>query len=155
MLPWLWLSALVIGLDQMTKWLIEKNFAEYEFISISSFFNLGLIYNKGAAFSLLAQQNGWQRWLFIILAIGISGLLIHWIKQLKAHETFVAISLSLILGGAIGNLIDRILYGKVIDFLDIHLMGYHWPAFNIADSAITLGVILILYDAFFGQKNAG
>lgn len=154
MLRWLWLSVFVVVADYATKWSIEQHFQEYEFIPVTSFFNLGLVYNTGAAFSLFADQDGWQRWFFVTLGIFISGLLIYWLHQLKSHEKLSAIAFSLILGGAIGNLIDRILYGKVVDFLDFHVAGYHWPAFNIADSAITLGVVFILLEAvFFSSKN--
>jgi signal peptidase II len=144
MLRWLWLSTLVVVLDQATKQWVLRLFNEFDSTPVSSFFNLVLVYNKGAAFSFLSQAGGWQRWFFVGLALVISVVLINWLRQLKPAEGLTAASLALILGGAWGNLIDRLLYGKVIDFLDFYYGDWHWPAFNLADSAITLGVILML-----------
>jgi signal peptidase II len=108
---------------------------------------LTYVHNTGAAFSFLSDAGGWQRWLFAALAIIISGVLAVWLARLQKHETLLAVALSLVLGGAIGNLIDRVAYGYVIDFLDVYYQDWHWPAFNIADSAITLGVILMLAES--------
>jgi signal peptidase II len=110
--------------------------------------NLTYVHNTGAAFSFLSEAGGWQRWFFAALAIIISTVIAVWLSRLKAHETLLALSLSLVLGGAIGNLIDRLAYGYVIDFLDIYVQSWHWPAFNVADSAITLGVVLMLLESF-------
>ncbi len=153
MLKWLWLSGLVVALDQISKLAVVKAMNLYESIPVIPFFNLTYVHNTGAAFSFLSDAGGWQRWLFAILAASISVVLIIWLAKLKKHEVLLAASLSLILGGAFGNLIDRIAYGYVIDFLDVYYQSWHWPAFNIADSAITLGVILMLLESVgFGNK---
>lgn len=153
MLKWLWLAVLSLGLDQASKIAIDKSFQLYESIAIiPSFFNLTYVHNTGAAFSFLSEAGGWQRWFFAALAIVMSVIMSIWLTRLKEHETLLAVALSLILGGAIGNLIDRLFYGYVIDFLDVYYGTYHWPAFNIADSAITIGVGLMLIDSFKSQE---
>ncbi|HBK83585.1 MAG TPA: signal peptidase II, partial [Flavobacterium sp.] len=106
----------------------------YQSIPVMPFFNLTYVHNTGAAFSFLSQAGGWQRWFFALLAIVVSGVLVVWMTRLKNHENLLAAALALILGGAIGNLIDRLAYGYVIDFLDVYYEAKHWPAFNIADS---------------------
>jgi signal peptidase II len=111
------------------------------------------VHNTGAAFSFLSDAGGWQRWLFAGLAVGMSILISVWLTRLKPNETFIAIALSLILGGAIGNLVDRLAYGYVIDFLDIYYGNWHWPANNIADSAITVGVVIMLIDSFTSKTE--
>ena len=136
MLKYLIISAIVIGLDQVTKWLMVSWLALYETVAIMPYFNLTMAHNHGAAFSFLAQAGGWQRWFFIVLAIVISTVLLVWLSKLKPEAKLEAVSLSLILGGAIGNVIDRIYYGYVIDFLDVYIGNSHWPAFNVADAAI-------------------
>ncbi|MES9961016.1 MAG: signal peptidase II [Sedimenticola sp.] len=153
MLRWLWLSAIVIGLDQVSKQLVESSLMLYEAVPVMPFFNLTLAYNEGAAFSFLSDQGGWQRWFFSGLALLVSIILVIWISRLQQRERLIAISLSLIVGGAIGNLIDRVLFGHVIDFLDLYYGQWHWPAFNIADSAIFVGVVLMLLDAFRGEPE--
>jgi signal peptidase II len=120
----------------------------YQSIPITSFFKLTYVRNTGAAFSFLSDAGGWQRWLFAVLAILISIIIAVWLTRLKKQETLLAVALSLILGGAMGNLIDRLAYGYVIDFLDVYYQTWHWPAFNVADSAITLGVMLMLLESF-------
>jgi signal peptidase II len=152
-LRWLWLSLAVIGLDQFTKQLVESVFSLYESVAVMPFINLTLVYNRGAAFSFLSDQGGWQRWFFVVLAIAVTIVLISWMRRLSRHERLVAIALSLIIGGAVGNLIDRIIYGHVIDFVDLYYGQYHWPAFNVADSAIVLGVALMLFDLIFGERE--
>jgi signal peptidase II len=152
-LKWLWLAALSIGLDQVSKLAVDKSFQLYESIAIVPFFNLTYVHNTGAAFSFLSEAGGWQRWFFAALAIIMSFIMTLWLTRLKAHETLLAVSLSLILGGAMGNLIDRLAYGYVIDFLDVYYGTYHWPAFNIADSAITIGVALMLVESFKSQEK--
>ncbi len=149
---WLWLSLLVIGLDQLSKQLIQSSLALYESVAILPMFNLVLYYNEGAAFSFLDDQGGWQRWFFILLATVVTAVLINWLRRLSRGEWLVACALSLIIGGAVGNLIDRIIYGHVIDFIDIYYSSWHWPAFNLADSAISLGVALMLFDLVFGDR---
>ncbi|MET0025580.1 MAG: signal peptidase II [Sedimenticola sp.] len=153
MLRWLWLSAIVIGLDQVSKQLVESSLMLYEVVPVMPFFNLTLAYNEGAAFSFLSDQGGWQRWFFSGLALLVSIILVIWISRLQQRERLIAISLSLIVGGAIGNLIDRVLHGHVIDFLDLYYGQWHWPAFNVADSAIFVGVVLMLLDAFRGEQE--
>jgi signal peptidase II len=115
-----------------------------ESLVVTPFFNLVLVYNSGAAFSFLAGAGGWQKWFFVVLALGISLWLLSLLRQ-HAGERLLPLALSLILGGAIGNVIDRLRFDAVVDFLDLHLAGYHWPAFNVADSAITVGVLLMLW----------
>ncbi len=148
MLKWLWLSLLAIILDQGSKLAIAGSMKLYESIEIIPFFKLTYVHNTGAAFSFLSEAGGWQRWFFAGLALAISAVIAVWLTRLKKHETLLAVALALVLGGAIGNLIDRLAYGYVIDFLDVYYDAWHWPAFNIADSAITLGVMLMLAESF-------
>jgi signal peptidase II len=154
MLKWYWLSIFVIVLDQATKIAVNATMRLYESIPLIPFFNLTYVHNTGAAFSFLSEAGGWQRWFFAGLALVISIFIAIWLARLKKHETLLAISLALILGGAIGNLIDRLAYGYVIDFLDVYYQAWHWPAFNIADSAITIGVALMLLESLgLGSKQ--
>ncbi len=148
MLKWLGLSLLAVILDQVSKLAVDGTMRLYESIQILPFFRLTYVRNTGAAFSFLSEAGGWQRWFFAGLAIVISLVIAVWLTRLKQHETLLAVALSLVLGGAVGNLIDRLSYGYVIDFLDVYYNTWHWPAFNIADSAITLGVILMLLESF-------
>jgi len=148
MLKWLGLSLLAVILDQWSKLAIAGSMQLYQSIPIMPYFNLTYVHNTGAAFSFLSEAGGWQRWFFAGLALVISMVIAVWLARLKQHETLLAVALSLVLGGAMGNLIDRLAYGYVIDFLDVYYQTWHWPAFNIADSAITLGVILMLVESF-------
>jgi signal peptidase II len=148
MLKWLWLSLLALVLDQGSKLAIAGSMKLYESIQIMPFFKLTYVHNTGAAFSFLSEAGGWQRWFFAGLALMISVVIAVWLTRLKKHETLLAVALALVLGGAVGNLIDRLAYGYVIDFLDVYYESWHWPAFNIADSAITLGVVLMLAESF-------
>ena len=143
---WLWLSGLVIGLDQLSKWLAASLLVPYQPVPVMPSFNLTLMYNTGAAFSLLARAGGWQRWFFLLLSAAISVILVIWISRLKHSQNRLAVALSLILGGAVGNLIDRVLYGHVIDFIEVYYERWSWPAFNLADSAITVGAVLLVLD---------
>ncbi len=145
MVPWLGIAAILILLDQTTKITIPRLFVYGESHAVTSFFNLVLVYNKGAAFSFLASETGWQRYFFTIMGIGAAIFIIYLLKK-HAGQRLFCWALALILGGAVGNVIDRVLYGHVIDFLDVHVGGWHWPAFNIADSAICIGAILFIYD---------
>jgi signal peptidase II len=153
MLKWLWLSGLMIVLDQASKWWMVSWLSLYETVAVMPYFNLTMAHNYGAAFSFLAEAGGWQRWFFVGLAVIVSLVLIIWLAKLKPAAKLEAISLSLILGGAIGNVIDRINYGYVVDFLDIYYGSYHWPAFNIADSAICIGAVLLVIDTFTHQED--
>ena len=148
---WLWLSLVIVALDQVSKQLVESSLMVYETIPLLPFFNLTLAYNEGAAFSFLSDQGGWQRWFFALVAAVVVIVLVVWLSRLK-HERLLAVSLSLVIGGALGNLLDRLLIGHVIDFLDFFYHSYHWPAFNVADIAITLGVVLMFVDALVGRK---
>ena len=148
MLKYLFITILVIVFDQASKWLMMSWLSLYETVAVMPYFNLTMAHNEGAAFSFLAQAGGWQRWFFIGLALIISTLLLVWLAKLKPTEKLEAISLSLILGGAIGNVIDRISYGYVVDFIDLYIGQNHWPVFNIADSAICIGAILLIADSF-------
>jgi signal peptidase II len=153
-LKWLSLSLLAIVLDQGSKLLVDSTMQLYQSIPLLPFFKLTYLHNTGAAFSFLSEAGGWQRWFFAGLALVISMVIAIWISRLQKHETLLAVALSLILGGAVGNLIDRLAYGYVIDFLDVYYGTWHWPAFNIADSAITLGVVLMLAESFgFGKAK--
>jgi len=144
---WLWISVLVIVLDQATKLLADHFLNYHQPVAIIPMFNFTLLYNKGAAFSFLNDAGGWQRWFFTIVSSVISIVLIIWLRKLKASQKLLITSIALILGGAIGNLIDRSLYGHVIDFLDVYYQQHHWPAFNIADSAISIGAVLLIIDS--------
>ena len=148
MLKYLFITSLVIMFDQVSKWLMVTWLSLYETVIVMPYFNLTMVHNEGAAFSFLAQAGGWQRWFFIGLALIISVVLLVWLAKLKPTEKLEAISLSLILGGALGNVIDRISYGYVIDFIDLYIGHNHWPVFNIADSAICIGAILLVADSF-------
>jgi len=143
--PWLGIATIVTLLDQITKITISKLFAYGASYSLTSFFNLVLVYNKGAAFSFLAAESGWQRYFFIALGIAAALFIVYLLKRHSGQHLFCW-ALALILGGAIGNVIDRIMHGHVIDFLDFHIHDWHWPAFNVADSAICIGVALFVID---------
>ena len=144
---WLGLAAAVIALDQATKAWIMAVFQTGETLFVTPFFNLVLVFNRGAAFSFLAGAGGWQKWFFVVLALAISAWLAVLLRR-HAGERLLSLSLSLILGGALGNVVDRLRFGAVADFLDFHAAGWHWPAFNVADSAITVGVALMLWHSF-------
>jgi signal peptidase II len=146
-LGWLGVSAGVVALDQISKHLVRDLLANGSAIRVTPFFDLVLIFNPGAAFSFLSSAAGWQRELFIGIALGASALIIYLMRKHAADRVFCA-GLGLILGGAIGNVIDRLLLGAVVDFLYFHLGEYYWPAFNIADSAITCGAGLLIWDSF-------
>jgi signal peptidase II len=153
MLIWLWLSALVIIIDQLTKRVVDTTMQLYQSIELIPYFQLTYLRNQGAAFSFLSGAGGWQRWFFIGLAVIASVFICIWLKKLHRSQRWEAIAWALVLGGALGNLIDRILYGYVIDFLDVYVGDWHWPAFNVADSAITMGVVMLLLDSFRTQPG--
>jgi signal peptidase II len=146
MLPWLGIAAIVILLDQVTKIAITRLFVHGEQLPVTSFFNLVLAYNPGAAFSFLSDQGGWQRYFFTGIALVAVGFILHLLRR-HAGQRLFCWALALIMGGAIGNVIDRLVHGHVIDFLDFHWAGIgHFPAFNVADSAICIGAALFIYD---------
>ncbi|NMM38814.1 MAG: lipoprotein signal peptidase [Glaciimonas sp.] len=143
--PWIGIAAIVILLDQLSKITITKLFTYGESLAVTPFFNLVLAYNKGAAFNFLAAESGWQRYFFTAVGV-VAALVIIYMLRRHAGQRQFCWALALILGGAIGNVIDRIMYGHVIDFLDVYVAGWHWPAFNLADSAIFIGAALFILD---------
>lgn len=145
-------AAIVLLLDLFTKRWIELNLSYGEQIIITEFFNLVLAYNAGAAFSFLSDAAGWQRWFLSAIALFVSVFIVYLLYKNTTNRLF-CIALSLILGGALGNLWDRIVLGHVVDFLDFHIGGYHWPAFNLADSAIVCGACLLIWDSIRGRQN--
>ncbi|MDH5179394.1 MAG: signal peptidase II [Gammaproteobacteria bacterium] len=144
----LWISAVIVVVDQYTKHL-ASTYLPGRTLEITSMFNLVLVHNPGAAMGILNDGSGWQRWLLSIVSIGVSGYLIYWLSRLTAQEKRIAVALALIIGGAVGNLIDRLWLGEVVDFIDLHYAGWHFWAFNIADSAITIGAMLVIYDSIW------
>lgn len=149
---WLVLAAAIVALDQYTKYLVTERLLLHEVVPVTPFFNLVLVYNRGAAFSFLAQADGWQNGLFIAIAVGAAAWILYLLRK-HPDATLFCLALSLVLAGALGNVIDRVQYGAVVDFLDFHAAGWHWPAFNVADSAITCGAALLIWDAFFPRKR--
>jgi len=153
-LTWLVFSAVLVVLDLWTKQIATESLTLYQPIELTSWLNLTLAHNYGAAFSFLSDAGGWQRWLFTGLAAVVTVFLVIWLLRLPAKDRLTRAALSLVIGGAAGNLIDRIMNGYVVDFIDVFYRDSHWPAFNLADSAITLGVILLLVDGFFFASAA-
>lgn len=145
LIQWLMIALLVIITDQLTKVLIVSQFQYGDSRFVSSFFNLVRAHNTGAAFNFLAHHDGWQRWFFVGLGFAATGFIL-WLLRRHGHQTLFAWALSLILGGALGNVIDRLWHGYVVDFLQFHAGGWYFPAFNVADSAITLGAMLLILD---------
>ncbi|WP_239495352.1 signal peptidase II [Salinicola halophilus] len=152
-LRWLLLSLAVIVLDLGVKALASANLEYGRPLEVLPVFNLTLLHNTGAAFSFLAEHAGWQRWFFAIVAIGASIGLTVWLTRLKRGETLTAVSLALVIGGAIGNLYDRLAHGYVVDYLSFHWGGYYFPAFNLADTAITLGAIGLILQSLFESRR--
>ena len=168
MLKWLWLSVCVLLADQCGKQIAMRWLDQYEPYPFLPYFNFSLVFNEGAAFSLLSEAGGWQRWFFSALAIVLSTVILFWLKNLAPREKLLAASLSLVLGGAAGNAVDRMLYGKVTDFIDwyyyssdtclplffrLNDASCHWPTFNLADSAIFLGAVLMILHALFAKRH--
>jgi signal peptidase II len=153
MARWLLLSVLVVALDQLTKYLAETGLEFGEPLPVIPFLNLTLAYNTGAAFSFLSEAGGWQRWAFAGVAVGVSALLALWLLHLPRGSRWMPSALTLVIGGALGNLWDRLAYGHVVDFIDVYYARWHWPAFNLADSAITVGAIMLVIDAFFMTRH--
>ncbi|MFY0642101.1 MAG: lipoprotein signal peptidase [Bermanella sp.] len=152
-LKWLWLAVLTIILDFATKQMAEHFLHYAQPVYVLPVFDLTLLYNKGAAFSFLANESGWQRWFFTLIAISVSGVLCVWLMKLKENEKWLAAALSLVIGGALGNLYDRLAYGHVVDFIHVHWGPSYFPAFNIADSAISIGAAMLLIDSLFLQNK--
>jgi signal peptidase II len=149
---WLALSALLVAADQITKYVAVQQLALNQIVSVTPFFNLVLVYNAGAAFSFLSDAAGWQRGFFIGIALIASAWIVYLLRRYP-HQRRFALALSLVLAGAVGNVVDRMLHGAVIDFLDFHAYGYHWPAFNVADSAISCGAALLIWDALRPRRK--
>ena len=150
----LWIAVAVLLLDQVTKQLALGQLALHEPVALTPFLNFTLVYNKGAAFGFLSSASGWQNVFFIVVALIACGVILYLLRQTR--DRLLAVALVLVLGGAIGNLIDRLVYGYVVDFIDVYYQGWHWPAFNVADSAITVGAILIAFDAIgIGKSSQG
>ena len=150
MLPWLILAVVVGVLDQLTKQMVMANLQLGQMIPVTSFFNLVLVFNTGAAFSFLAEHSGWQRWFFTVLAFAISAWMLTLMHHHR-HEKLLPAAFALIIGGALGNVYDRLIHGAVVDFLHFHYAGWSWPAFNLADSAITVGVVMMLWGQLSGH----
>lgn len=148
-----WISVLVVILDQITKYLADTSLDYRVPVNVMTSLNMTLVYNQGAAFSFLSDAGGWQRWFFMALSLIVSIVLIVWLRTVEKNRSYLAWGLALILGGAIGNLIDRSLYGHVIDFIDVYYRSWHWPAFNIADSAIFLGACMLILDMFTHKEQ--
>lgn len=153
-LKWLALSAIILIADFVTKQWVEALFYLGQQKEILPVFNLTLAYNRGAAFSFLHDAGGWQRWFFVIVAMGISVVLVLWLRRLNSSQTLLAIGLASILGGAVGNLIDRLWLGYVIDFIQVHWQNNYFPSFNIADSAVTIGAMLLILDAILNPESS-
>ncbi|MEN8206698.1 MAG: signal peptidase II [Pseudomonadota bacterium] len=153
-MKWLWVSVVVLILDQCTKLLADAMLSMQQTVVLLPFLALRKAYNYGAAFSFLGDASGWQRWFFIVLALVVIGILVAWLHRLPSGNTGARVALVLILGGAAGNVIDRLVYGYVIDFIDVFYGSWHWPTFNIADSAISVGACLLLVDAFREHRKA-
>jgi signal peptidase II len=151
--PWMVLSLLVIVLDRISKYIISAHLGLYDSIILLPVFNLTLMHNTGAAWSLLAGASGWQRWFFILLALTVSAAIILWLLSLaRAQYRWRAAGLALILGGALGNCIDRLWHGYVIDFIQLHYHGWFFPAFNLADSAITVGAAILIFEGLLPRR---
>ena len=158
-MKWLWLSVLTVVLDQLTKIIAEAELLLHQPIAIFPGFNFTLMYNKGAAFSFLSEAGGWQRIFFVGLSTAVSIFLFFWLKQIsndvkQKDNKVIQIAIAFILGGAIGNLIDRAMTGEVVDFIQVYYSTYYFPAFNIADSAITLGAGLLILDMILESKRS-
>lgn len=159
MLKWTWLAAVIVFFDRLTKWQAEESLTLYQAQEVTSFLNWTLVYNKGAAFSLFADIGGAQRWFFITLGVAVSGFILNWLRTLPRDEKWTAIGLALVLGGAIGNLIDRIISGQVVDFIDFHFPipyvnpDYHFATFNIADIGITVGAAILIFISLFAAAK--
>jgi signal peptidase II len=144
---WLWLALAVLALDQWTKHLIMQNFVEFQELVLLPVLEIMRLHNEGAAFSFLSDAGGWQRWFFIALGIGVSFLVLIWLRRLPPHgQHRVAAGLALVMGGALGNVVDRVTLGYVVDFIRVHYGDWYFPAFNVADSSITIGAALLILD---------
>lgn len=153
-LMWLWLAVVSLVADQATKLYVLANFKLHESVDVLPFFNFTYAQNPGAAFSFLSEAGGWQRWFFTAIAVTVSGLLMYWMRGLHKSNRVLNMAYALVISGAIGNLIDRLSYGFVVDFLHLYYENYSWPIFNIADVAICFGAFLIILDAFVSKEKS-
>lgn len=153
MVKWLWLSLVVVALDQAAKYLADAMLELHRPVAVLPLLNLTLSYNTGAAFSFLSGAGGWQRWFFAALAVVVVAVIVIWMSRLPRRDRWLAAALALIAGGAVGNLIDRLIHGYVVDFIDVYYSHWHWPTFNLADSAITVGVSILIADGLFGHSR--
>ena len=149
---WLGLAGAVVVIDQFTKWLIQQKLAYGDAIRVTDFFDIVFVFNRGAAFSFLAGHDGWQRWFFVGIAVAASAFIVHLLRTHRSQRLF-SVALALILGGAIGNVVDRLAYGQVVDFLLFHQGSWYFPAFNVADSAITVGAASLILDELLRMKR--
>lgn len=152
-LVWLWLTLLVLVIDQGSKQWVANSMELFDSIKLLPIFSITYVHNPGAAFSFLADQGGWQRWFFTLIAFAASIVFAVWLAKTPKNQTVLSIALALMLSGAVGNLIDRVLFGYVIDFIDFHWAGYTFPAFNIADSSIFIGAVFMVFDSFKKETN--
>lgn len=152
-LRWLWLAVAVVALDLLTKYWVSHALDYNTPIQVLPFFDLRLMHNYGAAFSFLADHPGWQRWFFALVAVGASIGLTVWLARLRADEKLLAVALPLIIGGALGNLYDRLIHGYVVDFLSFHAAGWYYPAFNIADMGIVIGAAGMIWESVMGDRR--
>ena len=152
-IKWLWLTVVLLILDQATKHYVAANMALFESIPVLPFFSITYVHNLGAAFSFLADQGGWQRWFFAAIAFIASIVFLVWLKKTPKENVMLSVAFALMLSGALGNLIDRVMLGYVIDFLDFYYQQHHWPAFNVADSAIFVGAVLMILDSFKNEQS--
>ncbi|TPV56021.1 lipoprotein signal peptidase [Aestuariibacter sp. GS-14] len=153
-LRFLWISVVTIALDLWSKYEVMATMDLYESIQLAPFFNFTYVHNYGAAFSFLHGAGGWQRWFFTAIAIAVSVVILWWLKQTPKQQKLLPVAFSFILGGAIGNVYDRIAHGYVIDFLDFYVNDWHWPAFNLADSAIFVGAALLIWDMLTNKSDS-
>lgn len=146
-LLWLWLSAAVVALDQLTKFMIVQRLDVFQRIDLFAMLSITRLHNTGAAFSFLSDAGGWQRWFFVVLGVVISLLVIVWLRRIPARRGWLGAALALVVGGAVGNIIDRLMHGYVVDFVSVHYKGWFFPAFNVADSSITVGAVILLIES--------
>ena len=152
--PWLWLAGIIILHDQLSKWIVLGTLHPGESRYVAPFWNWVLTFNPGAAFSFLADAGGWQRWFFTVVSLAVSGWIVTLLRQ-HSSEFRLSLALTMVLGGALGNVIDRIRFGAVVDFIQWHAAGFYWPSFNLADSAICVGAALMIWDQFRAKPEDG
>jgi len=153
MLKWLWVSGLVIIVDMVTKSFVSAHLTLNQPLAVFPGFNLTLMHNTGAAFSFLSDASGWQRWFFTLVALAVSSGIVLWLKRLSATQVWLAVALGMILGGALGNVYDRVTLGYVVDFIQVYYDHWYWPAFNVADSAISVGAVILVIDSIRSHQQ--